>query len=110
MTIILLITICCFILYNSHVMRPLMAAARMKPAPADMITETRPETLQQQKHAGPILAAKTPALGMDRKKAEKVAANIMLYNGYKKDAFSLARRATDAELYDIIERFKNDIL
>ena len=91
MKTLLFITLLCFVLYNSHIMRHLINAAKLQPAG---------EQMKQQKSAGPI---------MDRKRAERTAANIMLYNGFKGDAFKKAQQATDAELYGIIKTFIIDI-
>lgn len=50
------------------------------------------------------------SLNIPRKKAERIAANILSYEHYKGDASGKARSMTDGEIAELIARFKADAL
>lgn len=48
-------------------------------------------------------------LTVERMQAEKIAANILTYQGYKKNAFKLVKGLNDETLTEIITTFRNDL-
>lgn len=94
MNLLIIITAVCIALYKAHAGAVLLDLARMdKAQPNPQRRKTRFSNIE-------------PA---DRKQAERTTANILLYNGYKGDAFGLVKKMTLEELTEIIERFKDDI-
>lgn len=89
-----IVFILCLVLYRSGIISRLLEAVRMD--------EPQPLTL-----SGIMEEPHAPTL--ERRKLESIGANILLYEGYKGDAFSKAKRMTDKELNALIARFKMDI-
>ena len=48
-------------------------------------------------------------INVERMQAEKIAANILTYQGYKKDAFKLVKGLDSETLNNIINDFRNDL-
>lgn len=95
MTALYIITLC-GVLYFSRLPRLLIEAVRLD----SRQTEISPASNQAEpQHPQTI----------ERRKAEAITANILLYEGYKGDAFGKAKRMTDEEQSELIKRFKNDL-
>lgn len=99
MNTILIIIIICLLLQITGFFKRLMRLCKL-----DYIPE-KSNISQQEKAPAPPPILDT----LERAKMEQIAANIILYNGYKKDAFKLVKTLTTAQLIDIINDFKNDM-
>ena len=96
---ILYIIIACYSIYKSGVVKLLLKAARLEELPQELPQQMKTETPRRT----------TAPQQLDRRKLEAVAANVLLYNGYKYNAFSLVKRLNTEELQNIITRFKDDL-
>lgn len=94
--IIIYISILCTVLYFSKLPRLLIEAVRM-----DDRHGTRPPDFDYK--------PRTESLSIEQRKVEAITANILLYEGYKGDAFRRAKMMTYEEQTELIERFKNDL-
>lgn len=94
--IIIYILILSTVLYFSKLPRLLIEAVRM-----DDRHEIRPHNYDYK--------PRTESLSIERRKVEVITANILLYEGYKCDAFRRAKMMTYEEQTELIERFKNDL-
>lgn len=93
--ILLCITILCYVLHLIGAFKKIMYWARLDGQGIE--TRTTAPTWS------------TPNSSLERRKAEAITANILLYEGYKGDAFSRAKRMTDEEQNELIKRFKTDL-
>ena len=96
---IIYIVIACYFIYKSGVVKLLLKAARLEETPQEL-----PQQMQQTTRSS---TAAPPSL--ERRQLETIAASILLYNGYKYNAFSLVKRLNTEELQNIITRFKDDL-
>ena len=94
--ILLYITILCYVLHLIGAFKKIMYWARLDGQEVPTIYTGSPQG-----------SDKKPPL--ERAKAESIAANILLYEGYHGDAFGKAKRMTDEEINALIARFKIDI-
>ena len=93
---IIIILIICYFLHLVGFFKKLIRAAKLEGQEVPTIYTSSP---QRSKEKPPL----------ERAKAESIAANILLYEGFKGDAFGKARRMTDEEINALIARFKIDI-
>ena len=101
--IVLLVLTLILSLYSLGAFKKLMQAARL-----DTSGHTAAPVVSHS-YQSPKTTPTPQLLQMERKKAEKVAANILHYEHYKGDSFGKAESMTDEEISNLIARFKSDI-
>ena len=57
----------------------------------------------------PAPAKQVNTIDLERMQLEKIAGNIITYQGYKKDAFKLVKGLDNETLTEIITTFRNDL-
>ena len=99
MSTIIIIIVCCWFLYKAGAVGLFLDRFKLKEY------NTQPET------PGPITKPINNAkkINVERMQAEKIAANILTYQGYKKDAFKLVKGLDNETLTKIITTFRNDL-
>lgn len=71
---------------------------------------TQPATPGPPPHQEPPAPAKQEkTIDLERMQLEKIAGNIISYQGYKKDAFKLVKGLDNETLTEIITTFRNDL-
>ena len=108
MTMILIIIVFCWFLYKCGAVSLWLELFTLEnyhtqPITPEQITPAPPHQETQ------TTARQIKALELERMQAEKIAANILTYQGYKKDAFKLVKGLDSETLNNIINDFRNDL-
>ena len=97
----------CWLLYGSGLWARFMNKFKLEPTPAPPPQPTRATPPPHQEPPAPAKQVKT--IDLERMQLEKIAGNIILYQGYKKDAFKLVKGLDNETLTEIITTFKNEL-